>query len=85
MTPIAIRLNADELAALDQAVAAGRFASRSDALRTGLRLALADNREALIVESYRRAATLASDPDLDNWLQGAATQSWSKLDGASEK
>lgn len=54
MTPIAIRLSDEELAALDAAVKAGQFKNRSDALRTGLRMALAENREQAIIESYRQ-------------------------------
>jgi Arc/MetJ-type ribon-helix-helix transcriptional regulator len=40
--------------ALDAIVAAGRFASRSDALRTGLARVLHEEREREIDEAYRR-------------------------------
>lgn len=39
---------------LDEAVARGRFSSRSDALRAGLALILREEREREIEEAYRR-------------------------------
>ena len=42
------------MAALDRAVAAGSFTSRSDALRAGLARVLREEREREIDEAYRR-------------------------------
>jgi Arc/MetJ-type ribon-helix-helix transcriptional regulator len=42
------------LAALDAAVASGRFANRSEALRAGLELILREERERKIDEAYAR-------------------------------
>ncbi len=53
---IAVPVSDEELAALDQAVADGHFASRSDALLQALRSALASlERRADIEDSYWRA------------------------------
>lgn len=51
---VPVRLTDEDVAALDRAVAAGRFASRSDALRSGLARLLAEERELEIDEAYRR-------------------------------
>ena len=40
---------------MDEIVASGRYASRSDALRHGLERILREERDREIVESYRRA------------------------------
>ena len=53
-TQVPVRLTDADLAALDEAVAKGSFASRSDALRTGLKAVLREQREREIDESYRR-------------------------------
>lgn len=44
----------EDVAALDELVAEGRFASRSDALRAGLRRPLHEEREQAIDDAYRR-------------------------------
>jgi Arc/MetJ-type ribon-helix-helix transcriptional regulator len=51
---VPVRLTAEDLSALDRAVAGGRFSSRSDALRAGLAHVLREEREREIEESYRR-------------------------------
>jgi Arc/MetJ-type ribon-helix-helix transcriptional regulator len=51
---VPVRLTEDDLAALDEMVARGRFASRSDALRAGLAQLLHEERERAIDEAYRR-------------------------------
>ena len=51
-TPVQTRLSDDEIRALDAAVARGRFASRSDALRAGLHHLLREERERAILEAY---------------------------------
>jgi len=52
---IPIRIPDEDAARLDEIVASGRYASRSDALRHGLERILREERDREIVESYRRA------------------------------
>jgi Arc/MetJ-type ribon-helix-helix transcriptional regulator len=52
---IAIRLEDDDLTALDAAVAAGYFPSRAAAVRAGIRELLREQRNREIAEEYRRA------------------------------
>lgn len=52
---IPVRIPESDLAALDAAVARGRFPSRSEALRAALRELLREEREREIDEAYRRA------------------------------
>ena len=51
---VPVRLTEEDVAALDEAVAAGRFESRSDALRVGLEHVLREERDRAIEEAYRR-------------------------------
>jgi Arc/MetJ-type ribon-helix-helix transcriptional regulator len=53
-TQVPVRLTESDLAALDAAVASGRFANRSEALRAGLELILREERERAIDEAYAR-------------------------------
>jgi Arc/MetJ-type ribon-helix-helix transcriptional regulator len=53
-TQVPVRLTDRDLAALDAAVARGRFSSRSDALRAGLERILRDERQQDIDEAYAR-------------------------------
>lgn len=52
---IAVRIPDGRLAAIDEAVRAGRFESRAAAIREALDRLLADEREREIAEQYRRA------------------------------
>lgn len=52
---IAIRIPERDLVALDQAVRAGRFASRAAAVREGVSRLLGEERDREIAASYRRA------------------------------
>lgn len=52
---IPVRIPERDAKMLDEAVARGRFASRSEALREGLALLLREEREREIEEAYRRA------------------------------
>lgn len=67
---IAIRLDSGELAALDAEVAAGRAASRSDAVRRGIARLQRDQRyredEEKLLELVRRGESIY--PDLDGIL-----------------
>jgi Arc/MetJ-type ribon-helix-helix transcriptional regulator len=47
-------LSEEDVVAMDGIVAAGRFSSRSHALRSALRLLLRSEREQAIDEAYRR-------------------------------
>jgi Arc/MetJ-type ribon-helix-helix transcriptional regulator len=51
---IPVRIPERDAQLLDEAVARGRFASRSEALREGLALLLKEEREREIEEAYRR-------------------------------
>jgi len=51
---IPVRIPNEDAKKLDDAVARGRFANRSEALREGLALLLREEREREIVEAYRR-------------------------------
>lgn len=51
---VPVRLTEEDVAALDAAVAAGRFESRSDALRAGLARVLREERDREIADAYRR-------------------------------
>ena len=51
---IPVRIPTRDAERLDAAVAAGHFASRSDALRHGLQLVLQEERNREIAEEYRR-------------------------------
>jgi Arc/MetJ-type ribon-helix-helix transcriptional regulator len=51
---VPVRLTDSDVAALDQAVAEGRFKSRSHALREGLANVLREAREQEIEDAYRR-------------------------------
>ena len=53
-TPVQTRLSDDELAELDDAIARGRFTSRSEALRAALAAVLAEEREREIAAAYER-------------------------------
>ena len=53
-TQVPVRLTDSDLAALDAAVEAGHFASRSEALRSGLAEVLRKARDSEIAEAYRR-------------------------------
>ncbi|MCB0829112.1 MAG: ribbon-helix-helix protein, CopG family [Solirubrobacterales bacterium] len=55
MAQIAVRLSDDELAALDEAVAAGRYPSRAAAVRAGLAALGERERRREIAEAYREA------------------------------
>ena len=52
---IPVRIPVEDAKRLDEAVARGRFASRSEAIREGLALLLREEREREIDDAYRRA------------------------------
>jgi Arc/MetJ-type ribon-helix-helix transcriptional regulator len=60
---IVVRIRDRDLAAIDQAVEAGRFPSRAAAVQEALERLLADERERQIADDYRRA--YAEHPEED--------------------
>lgn len=51
---VPVRLTEEDVAAVDELVAAGEFQNRSDVLRTALAALLRERREQEIDEAYRR-------------------------------
>src|ERR1035437_7826277 len=66
---IAIRLPDDDLAALDWAVAAGRYPSRAAAVRAGVHELVCEQRNREIADGYRRAY---SETPQESWLGEAS-------------
>ena len=64
-TQVPVRLTDSDLAALDAAIARGRFANRSDALRAGLERILDEERQREIDEAY--AAGYGKHP-AEDWV-----------------
>lgn len=62
---IAVRLSDEDLSQLDAAVTRGDFASRAAAVRAGLGLVLARERERAIEAEYRRAY---GDQPQEKWV-----------------
>ena len=78
---VPVRLTDEDLAAVDQAVASGRFASRSDALRAGLKAILREEREREIEEAYRRGY---GEHPQEEWIGQAglaALEAWHRAEG----
>ncbi len=70
-----------DLAELDKAVAGGSFASRSDALRAGLRAVLRELREREIEESYRRGYGKYPQEEWIGEVGLAAFEAWHRAEG----
>jgi Arc/MetJ-type ribon-helix-helix transcriptional regulator len=66
-TQVPVRLTESDLAALDAAIARGRFANRSEALRSGLERILREERQHEIDEMY--AAGYGKHPQ-EEWVGG---------------
>jgi Arc/MetJ-type ribon-helix-helix transcriptional regulator len=73
---IAIRLHDDDLAALDAAVAAGRYPSRAAAVRAGVRELVREQRNREIAEDYRRAY---ADVPQEPWFAEASARAADEL------
>jgi Arc/MetJ-type ribon-helix-helix transcriptional regulator len=78
-TQVPVRLTEEDLAALDRAVAAGRFATRSEALRAGLKALLREEREQEIIESYRRGY---SEHPQEDWIGEMGLAAFAAFDRA---
>jgi Arc/MetJ-type ribon-helix-helix transcriptional regulator len=79
---IAIRLPDDDVSALDEAIARGRFPSRAAALREGLDRLLREEREREIEEAYRRGY---GDQPQEEWVGEAGLASFAAFVAAEEK
>jgi Arc/MetJ-type ribon-helix-helix transcriptional regulator len=62
---IPVRLTQSDVSAVDELVASGRFASRSDVLRTGLARLLREAREREIDEAYAKGY---GEHPQDEWI-----------------
>ena len=79
--PIArIDLTEDEVAALDAAVAAGRYANRNAALRAGVGHVLREERERSIADAYTRG--YAEHPQ-ESWIGEAGLAALATLESVS--
>jgi Arc/MetJ-type ribon-helix-helix transcriptional regulator len=68
-----------DVAALDELVAEGRFASRSEALRAGLLRLLDEQREQEIEEAYRRGY---GEQPQEEWVGQVGLHGLAELDRA---
>lgn len=76
-----MRLTKADVEALDRAVAEGRFANRSEALRAGLTLVLKEEREREIEEAYRRGY---GEHPQEEWIGKAGLalfEAWHRAEG----
>jgi Arc/MetJ-type ribon-helix-helix transcriptional regulator len=78
---IPVRIPDEKAAALDQLVAQGRFASRSDALRAGLDRLLADEREREIEAAYARAQERHPEDEAAAAAGLASFAAWAEREG----
>ena len=76
---VPVRLTDSDLAALDAAIARGRFANRSEALRAGLDRILFEERQREIDESY--AAAYARHPQ-EAWVGKLGLEGLAAFDAA---
>ena len=76
---VPVRLTSSDLAALDAAIARGRFANRSEALRAGLDRILFEERQREIDETY--AAAYAKHPQ-EAWVGQLGLASLAAFDEA---
>lgn len=72
MSQIAVRLSEKELKALDAVVSDGRFRTRAEAVRAGIRLLGREAREERVADSYRRAYAVPLAEDEAQMLDAAA-------------
>jgi len=79
---IPVRIPDRDAELLDEAVARGRFASRSEALRQGLALLLREERDQEIADAYRRAYEKHPQED---WIGEVGLWALSQIVAAEEK
>ncbi len=78
---VPVRLTDEDLAAIDRAVSAGRFANRSDALRAGVKAILREEREREIEEAYRRGYGEHPQEEWIGQVGLAAFEAWHRAEG----
>ncbi len=78
-TQVPVRLTESDLAALDAAIARGRFANRSDALRSGLGRILHEERQHEIDQMY--AAGYGKHPQ-EEWVGELGLAGFAEFDRA---
>jgi Arc/MetJ-type ribon-helix-helix transcriptional regulator len=79
---LAIRIQDDTLAAIDAAVANGRFANRTAAVLAGIESLLREERERAIDEAYRRG--YGAQPQED-WVGEAGLAAFGAFVAAEER
>jgi Arc/MetJ-type ribon-helix-helix transcriptional regulator len=79
---IPVRIPDRDAELLDEAVARGRFASRSEALRQGLAMLLREERDREIAEAYRRGYEKHPQED---WIGEVGLWAFSQIVAAEEK
>jgi Arc/MetJ-type ribon-helix-helix transcriptional regulator len=72
MSQIAVRLTLEELRELDSTVASGRYRTRAQAVREGIRLLSREAREERIASGYRRGYAETPLTDDENQMLDAA-------------
>jgi Arc/MetJ-type ribon-helix-helix transcriptional regulator len=72
MSQIAVRLSEKDLSELDSVVAAGKYPTRAEAVRAGIRVLAREAREERIVAAYRRAYAAPLDEEDERMLDAAA-------------
>lgn len=76
MGQIAIRLPEEDLAALDAAVAAGRYPSRAAAVRAGIHELVRTERNRELADAYRRAY---ADTPQEEWFAESSAHAAGEL------
>jgi Arc/MetJ-type ribon-helix-helix transcriptional regulator len=79
---IAIRLPEEDLTALDEAIAQGRYPSRAAAVREGLKRLLRDERERELEDAERRAY---GEQPQEEWIGELGLAAFAQLVAAEEK
>ncbi len=80
-TQVPVRLTDQDVAALDALVETGRFANRSEALRTALAELLREEREGEIDEAYRRGYGEQPQEEWTGKLGLSLFEAWSRAEG----
>jgi Arc/MetJ-type ribon-helix-helix transcriptional regulator len=83
-TRVPVRLTHEDVARIDDLVARGRFANRSDVLRAALRFLLKEERERDIDEAYRRGYGKYPQEEWIAELGLAALAAWDKAERKAE-
>jgi Arc/MetJ-type ribon-helix-helix transcriptional regulator len=80
---VAVRLTESDLAALDAAIARGRFTNRSDALRSGLERLLHEERQHEIDQMYAVGYAKHPQEEWDGELGLAGLAAFDKAEGGA--